>query len=354
MDILKISISKKKVVHSREIIVYLPFQEYLGDYPIDFYEQDLTALHDCKDCFKDYPIKTEYAGELLKTRVNFPLERLEERLKKAKRGLWAGYKESSGSNYFAARVTIEMPESITTAGKDITKSIFYTLTHDALVAYLYDLFVIANLACPGIFDFFKLSFEEIRRDEVLLLGIPWFRARLNCYNDALIFPVGVLPLKKVFKWYKTILPDYDLMPSSPAANALVSLLRYNSYDFEDPVDSLFLIHAIENLFGGNIPMSLIKKRISALVPRNNRIGKIVESLYDWRHKFIHGSLKLPHPLGGSEEFDKKYMQPYIDANESGFQLLLFSLQTLIKEYACAFKFEEVLSFEEANLHKKDI
>jgi len=365
-----IFISKDRLRRRKTIGVAIPnFMQYDEHYPKDCYNQDILTIKECSKLFYRYPVKKTCFDEGISCIINFPFDIFLKRPRNTKKyAANFSFDKRIGSvkendlplmekvisykmpthSLFKVKIILDMPKTIKLSNTDITKSVYAELVNDCVQQFFYDLFFVANIACPGSLNFFNLSlYLGGKSEKINLRGYPWYYSRHTSHDT--IAPIKIIPVKKVFDWYKSIISNDNSFSQCDVSNALNSFIRFASYEYEDPIDNIFIIHAIEALYGGNIPNSLLKKRIQTVLcetKKSKKLDETIDVVYKWRHKLIHGGLKIPHPLASrlTDVYEKNYIGQYMNAQRAGFRIVLLSLQQLVESNAKAFNFKESLEY----------
>jgi len=204
-----------------------------------------------------------------------------------------------------------------------------------------------NLSLPGSLSLISLNIEDMDSIEVPNLSSYEFSRSLI---QGSIFPITFIDLEAVQKWYKSIDTSPSNLPSKSAGKALNVLIRlsYSDYSHFRPELSLLVTYAVEALFGGGIPISLLKKRViqhfNAKVEKP--IKNVLDEIYKWRNKLVHGELLLPHPLMSDFDahFSSNIQVPYFEVVNNGFQLIVSTIQSLIMNNSDSLMFSETRFF----------
>jgi hypothetical protein len=338
--------------------------EYYGHiYPQQSYDAHLQVITKCGEIFRDYHMQAGLLGSQIDAFVKFPFDSIIADIHQSK--LHALYfpkdemmescRESKGMLEFWQNLKYKMPEKklykiqikmeISNLDDPDRKLVFEPfqpqLVSGLLDRFLCDLYLVANLSKPGVLDFAKLEFGE-RNPLSKLSGLEW-----ESINPKI---VKTLDVEQVYRWYKRIVTYSTPFPTTQAEKVLGSIIRFNRrfslWDDPQPIVNIYLINAIEVLYG-SLTGSVLKKRLSLIFKDviSDELKESIEALSKWRNKLVHGSLEFPYPIPGStKDHRQKYAKPYYESREVGFGLVIGSLQKLIEENASGFQFEENWKF----------
>lgn len=215
--------------------------------------------------------------------------------------------------------------------------------------FLYEVFMIANLALPGSAEF--LNFEIQSRD-----GLPRERLGLSAFyfSEWMLRSIeGKSPSAKALDpdqtidWFNQVNPHVTQKAENSTQKALYAtyqLCRSNGQiDFV-----LWLFNALEALLSTKVGenFSGIIRRTNALLVLNEKqrshLQKTLRNLYDLRSSFIHGGYEAPHPLHREpidHRLDDDYMK-MLTLSIEGFAILGALLQALIEKNIPIVAFEE--------------
>ena len=203
--------------------------------------------------------------------------------------------------------------------------------------YLYDLFLILNLAVPGSADF---EYVTLRRhghstDSLRLSSYYWW----DIYPDNKdSWPVlNAIDPGVVAAWYYSIRRGYEQVPETSVERAMFALLHICKSGGR-PEDMIWLFYAFESLFqtrvGENFS-ALVDRLLLILSPNDEQekhLRKQLREMYDFRSSFVHGGLKVIHPMH-VDTMDKRIDDQYlriIELSGYGSRLLLACLQRYIQ------------------------
>lgn len=204
--------------------------------------------------------------------------------------------------------------------------------------YLYDVFVVLNLALPGAADFVSVGVESVRggpRDR-LELSAYYFE---NAFREPEQWPyLRPLAPATVLSWYGRVRNGFTQVPITPVERALFAMLHVCRSSGR-PEDLVWLFYAFESLFqtrvGENYSALLDRLRL-LLEPdgeREKELRKHLRAMYDYRSSFVHGGLAVIHPMH-HEVMDKRVDETYgttIKLSQYGTRLLLACFQRYIRE-----------------------
>lgn len=218
--------------------------------------------------------------------------------------------------------------------------------------FLYDLFLILNIASPASFQGYGSFVKRLRQNDFvsrLNISNHLFEMALLQNEDGVWPSVYHLPLERVICWLKAIKPNIMMVAKSRMEKVLFALMQICSAN-TNPEAIIWLFYAFESLFDTKIGENFnsIVGRIALLLnagPKELKVlKKEMRSLYDLRSAFVHGGLEIAHPM--EEDFLDKTVEPnrvrLMNAIEYGFLLLLASLQKLVSEQIVEPNFREII------------
>lgn len=216
---------------------------------------------------------------------------------------------------------------------------------------LYDAFICANIAFPGVLD---LHNAEVSRTSE---NMPPVKLNLSSYNfefwwiESLRgkFPkLERIPLKLVRDWHAISGMSGKLRAQTGLERAIFCV--YHLCRSENYVDGLiWIFHALEALLDTRVGenFSAMLRRISMLLDLNERDKKILRKTlrhaYDIRSSFVHGGYVITHPIHNEvidPEIGKAYSEG-LELQQFGLALLISILQKLVKLGASNYHFREV-------------
>jgi hypothetical protein len=354
--------SKSKIISQQKLLkIAIPLPEYYNEhYPCQYYDSNIKTIQECAKVFDSHLVETAFNGVKIKGGVFFPfnlmLRRMRLERKYAINFPWNKFEESIKRNdlsicndaiiykepkSFDFKLGINMEIRGYISDKEV--DCFDDRAEWIVEKFLFDLFCVANLADPGALDFWGISRQSsLLNFRLRLIGITWFGARYKEMEK--IVPVVTLNVEQVYAWYSKIMGQTADSGNNAASQALTSLMQFSRYDSEKPIDNIYLLYSLESLYGSN--QSLLKKRVKNVFNKSSchELDKALNFLFEWRNKLVHGSLKLPHPLGYGEAYDS-YEDNYFKSRNIGFQIVLASIQKLIEMNAKEFEFKEIVNYK---------
>lgn|SRR5450759_787857 len=221
-------------------------------------------------------------------------------------------------------------------------------------SYLYDLFVILNLALPGSADFLNVGVESASRDQLELIKFSQYasaslehreRLELSAYYFESEFrkrkhwpTLRAFDPQVVATWYYRVRSGISQVPDTPVERAVFALLHVCRSSGR-PEDLVWLFYAFESLFQtrvGENYSALLERLLLLLKPDNEQekqLRKRFRAMYDYRSSFVHGGLQVIHPMH-NEQIDNRIDDQYskiVELSLYGTRLLLASLQRYIEE-----------------------
>lgn len=226
-----------------------------------------------------------------------------------------------------------------------------SISESVVECYIYDLFVIMNLASPASFNLYNARFKGRTHFER-----PRFSMSSNIFEIAALrsrdghWPsINDLSLADVANWYKLARGELSMVPATRMQRVIFALLHLAKIDIS-PSQVIWLFYALESLFDtkpGENFRSLVQ-RIELLLTadraESKRLRSKMRELYDLRSAFVHGGLKVIHPLH-NEVLDKSVdveASRLMTAIDFGCQLLVASLQEVIRRGWIEPIFQEIL------------
>lgn len=219
--------------------------------------------------------------------------------------------------------------------------------------FLYEVFLIVNIACPGACDFNSLEIScKGGSDIYSALNVklsPYFFewAWIESLNRR--WPVVQhMDLAKTKIWYYRTQLQTKLIAHSSVESAMLALLHICSERYLSPATVVWLTHGLEAIFDTRIGESFsgLLRRINLLVkvPEEYRkvLKKNLREFYDLRSAFVHGGHKLAHPLpddGIDKEF-QGYFSRILNASNFSATIYVAVLQELVRRNWIQIEFKE--------------
>jgi hypothetical protein len=221
-------------------------------------------------------------------------------------------------------------------------------------SFLYDMFLMLNLAAPGCCSLGSAVLQE-RQARPTWAG---HSLSLSEYSFDLAFLGGYegkwpapkkLDLEKVHTWYRSVRSGLNQMPENRAQKVLFALMHIAKSDLS-LATVIWLFYALETLYDtqpGENRRALTHRIGLVLSPDDKQrayLKRELRDLYDIRSGFAHGGREVAHPMN-NEAVDERVSDEYrklMDASEFGFAVVLTSIQSLIERGLPDFTFQEAL------------
>lgn len=216
-----------------------------------------------------------------------------------------------------------------------------------LELYLYEFFLMANLALPGVVHFYNMTIEGTNESSTTKLSsyefdywmVESIRGRWPTFQR--------IPFKKVIHWYLYLQIGVKQKADTGTERAIFAVHHLAKMD--PAISSLiWLFHGLEALFSTRIGENQagLARRISTFFELDEKkksyLKKRIKELYDLRSSFVHGTYGVWHPIQ-SEPIDKRLDADYDRINSAtmfGFALLIATLQRMIDEDILELSYEE--------------
>ena len=215
--------------------------------------------------------------------------------------------------------------------------------------FLYEVFMIVNLALPGSGEFLNFELRHRNQSSNARLDLSgfyfseWMIQTIEGKSPA----AKALDLDQTIEWFDQVNPHVTQKAENSTQKALYAtyqLCRSNGQiDFV-----LWLFNALEALLSTKVGenFSGIIRRTNALLDLNEKQRKHLQNtlrkLYDLRSSFVHGGYEAPHPLH-REPIDPRLNDDYMKMSVlcmEGFAVLGSLLQALIEKQIPIVAFEE--------------
>lgn len=232
---------------------------------------------------------------------------------------------------------IEVPVTVIIKGKNSLSG--YDRYPSVFVEnYIYDVFTILNLALPGAADFMNLAVHSDAKGVVVQptkIG-SYYLYMAYATSDEWPF-LAKIDAEIVEKWYSVVRCGISQVPDSPLEQAIFAMLHVCKSDGR-PEDIIWLFYAFESLLqtrvGENFA-ALVDRLALILCPnagQEARMRKRLREMYTHRSSFVHGGLKIIHPMH-NEVMDRRVDDSYtstIDLSQYGIKLLMACLQKYVR------------------------
>ncbi len=231
------------------------------------------------------------------------LERRHEVLIPMRRGELRNAAESSvKSLYEKLNKPIYIKATVTVDGKnDVSKYRWYPAYFAEL--YVYEFFLVANLALPGVAQFYTLSFRSSKEEEPQ-------RPRLSSYAFDSVWTrsmdgqwpaIGQLSFTDVVGWYESLNIGTKQQADTGTERAIFAVYHLCRMDI-DAESVIWIFHGLEALLATRIGENIsgVVRRMSLLLEatdkQSNALNKLVRKLYDMRSAIVHGGYSVYHPM----------------------------------------------------------
>lgn len=215
--------------------------------------------------------------------------------------------------------------------------------------FLYEVFMIANLAFPGAGEFLNFEIQYPGKSSSGRLGLSAFY-----FSEWMIRTIEgksphakILDLDKTISWFSEVNPHVTQKAENSTQRALYA--TYQLCQSNGQIDFvLWLFNAFESLLSTKVGenFSGIVRRTAALLDLNEKqrahLQKTLRKLYDLRSSFVHGGYEAPHPLHREPidpRLDDDYMKILV-LGIDGFAILGALLQAMIEKQIPIVVFEE--------------
>lgn len=242
---------------------------------------------------------------------------------------------SEDENWWEAKVRVPAAVKISGRNKMSTQDWYMPFFVES---YLYDLFIVLNLALPGAADFFNFTVEAAR-------PIHATRLELSAYYYEAAFrksdqwpPLFAIDPQTVSAWYSHVRSGFGQVPETPVERAMFAMLHVCRSSGR-PEDIVWLFYAFESLFQTRVGenYSTLVERISLLLGPNSEqekyLRKNLRAMYDFRSSFVHGGLQVIHPMH-QESMDERVDNHYstiVKHSEYGIKLLVACFHRYVHE-----------------------
>lgn len=217
--------------------------------------------------------------------------------------------------------------------------------------FIYEVFTVANLACPGAAEFLNVAIHENDSAKTTNLRLSAFY-----FGDWSIESLrGAKPTAKILSvdsaiaWFHAVNPHVTQKAENGTQRALYAL--YELCRSDGQIDFvLWLFNALESLLSTRVGenFSGVVRRASLLLRLDHKetanLGKRLRKLYELRSAFVHGGYEIAHPLH-VEPIDERLNDDYgklLELGIYGFSVLAALLQAMVERNIQELRFEERL------------
>jgi len=223
--------------------------------------------------------------------------------------------------------------------------------------FLYEIFAISNLACPGSAHFYSLSIEgqgTRSRDHPRLSNFLFDVWAVESLEGSVQPSAQVLDLEAVTRWMMEVNPRVTQTGETGTQRSLFALYQLCKSDGQVG-DILWIFNALESLLSTKVGENfsgLVRRAALVLgldAKEASAMSKKLRKLYDLRSSFVHGGYNVAHPIH-SEAIDRRLDAQYEEVfvgTKYGFAVLAALFQRMISRNMTALRFEERLIDETA-------
>ena len=225
-------------------------------------------------------------------------------------------------------------------GKNIVR-IAYRIEHksgrnvtSALLRYfLYEIFLIVNIAAPGAFSAYEAQITGDWSEEPFGLSGELFEEAWFCSLDNSWPPIESLSVATVASWYRALMPGVTDIAMARLPKALYSLLHASVLSVVEPTSLLWLAQCMESLF--EVPSALsrnvLQARTFALLgtpPNQKAAAKQLRAFFEARNSFAHGGADVVHPIGDrlSDAVVEAFLDTWMEPAAFGASVIVATLQ----------------------------
>lgn len=222
---------------------------------------------------------------------------------------------------------------------------------------LLEIYLVANLSCPGTFNLYRSYIRHQGRDPATdplaqtdleiseyVFETAWHEARSLSW-----LKVDFLPFGDVLAWYNDLQIRDKNTANTDVERALFSLLHLGRASFLDPTAVMWLAGSLEALYDtpSGSSFSFLCKRISVLLglqkAETAELRKRMRAFFDVRNAFVHGGSAILHPL---TDFEDKAVDAEVasllQTTNFAAAVLIGSIQELVRRKWLGLAFEETV------------
>lgn len=194
------------------------------------------------------------------------------------------------------------------------------------------LFLLSNLACPGILDF-DGSMIKPNKERLTLSKYTFEESLTESYVRG--WPtINSIPFNIAFDWYNKLGVWNKSIASTNMEKALFAIMNYCSEEKMNPSRLIWIAHAIESLY--ETPhlsiLNSIRERIALFldIKENKQFKRKVNDFYEYRSKFVHGGLPIAIPsIDFFDETHGSYFNKLFEVERFGLAIIIATVQKLI-------------------------
>lgn len=214
-----------------------------------------------------------------------------------------------------------------------------------------NIFLVANIACPGVLDLYKTNYsvDNCYHRDLSFSSFPFENAWYISHEFNSWPNISCIPLDVVNKWFCSLNIGTRQIADKKIEQTLFSILNFcQEGDKMSPNSIMWLMHALEALYDSPVDSikRTLRKRIMLVLgePENEtkKISNAIGSLYADRSSYVHGTSNINHPLY-NDLFDpslEKYTDELMKRYGLASAIVVGSLQKWVKEDWKEIKFEE--------------
>ncbi|NDI35092.1 hypothetical protein EPK97_09995 [Chengkuizengella sediminis] len=309
--------------------ILLPFQNVK-----DSFERTIKVVDELVSAPVVFPIQSEFlkSHEII---VEFQiLDNEDERIKLIEK------KTLRNHIYIIAQANLEVSNTPIDGKEELSTSseLFTGLTVDHFIKRMYDFIICINIAKVGSIEVnYGLTFIDKEKYKITNMMISLLE-EVYYFTKKTKWPLlEELEIRSVWEWLgekKGFLDGVGGTPIERALTALSYLFGSSDESNNEGMDLFYSMIGLEALYcssNNGIKEQLIEKT-QVFLGTQNDYKKLFKRMYDYRSKFIHGSLNFPgkyNIFDAAEEFEH-YMSEYIDVILMAQSVLISTIQQLSK------------------------
>lgn len=195
--------------------------------------------------------------------------------------------------------------------------------------YLLDLFVVCNLAAPGLVDFYNAKLEgDDEYTPIKISNYSFCNAIQNIAPKRVPYVV-YSDLGKSLDWFKSLNIGTKVVATTPVEKAIFSLLHIIRMDDYDISTVPWIFHALEAIYGTNAGRGFndISEQVNFLlsveVRQQKGLKNKLRDLNSLRSSFVHGGYCVSHIM------DQDSNDKIFESVNFGVSLVISSIQSLM-------------------------